>query len=368
MKNRTYIMIAVLFLVAFVTIFICGGCGGSSSSSGSSAPAAPSFRLKALDLGNVTSLKAIGVGDAGSSMEGFKVKIDKVELTTDTGATWVTVYSGGEYLETVGTGTNSIAGALAGSMPGPGVYNGSKLTVSNFKIKVKIVSGATSYYSTAQTLDGVGPLTTQSTTPWTLSISSTAYDYVTISTTSGSIVTEFPTPLTVTGNSDVNLVWAFERCGVVTYNGLLPGSITSAQEEDLIHGILPAMPSKQIQLALTAPADIPTPHPALSNTITLLLNDSGNLLGGYCYSPSDRALDAADLKSGSLSNVSNGGNTATFDVSFWTGPATGYFQFTGSYDCGTSTSGTYSGLAVIGYSATTEYGCTLDPTGTVTSK
>ena len=40
MRNRAYIIVAVLFLVAFVTTFNYGGCGGGGSS-GSSAPAAP---------------------------------------------------------------------------------------------------------------------------------------------------------------------------------------------------------------------------------------------------------------------------------------------------------------------------------------
>jgi len=375
--NRGWRKVGIMVLLAGVLLLGYGGKGCPWSKdkddvvTGSSAPAAPSLNLTALDLGKVVSLTKNFPGDTGSSMEGYKVKVDKLELTTDAGATWVTVYSGNEYLETVGTGTDSVAGALTGTMPSPGIYTGCKLTISNSKVKVKIVSGATTYYTTAQTVESVSPGTLESTTPWPLSTSSADYDYITISSTGDSTITDFPTPLTITGNSDVNIVWACERCGIVTYNGTLPDNVISSNEEDIVHGILPAMPSKQIKLALTAPADpahMP-PYPALSNTITLLLDDSGNLLGGYCYSPSDRALDAADLKGGSLSNVSNGGNTAAFDVSFWGWPEPAYFRFTGNYDCGTSTSGTYSGLAVTGWDgATTEYGCTLDQTGSVTSK
>lgn len=38
MKNRVYYIVAILFLVTFVTTFNYGGCGGGGSSSGSSAP------------------------------------------------------------------------------------------------------------------------------------------------------------------------------------------------------------------------------------------------------------------------------------------------------------------------------------------
>jgi hypothetical protein len=296
-------------------------------------------------------------------MDGFKVKIDQVELTTDTGATWVTVYSGSEYLETVGIGTNSIAGALTGNLPPVGVYTGVRFTFSNFRIKVKIVSGATTYYTTAETI----PYNTG--VSWTLSTSLAAYDYITITSTGNSEITEFPTSLTVTGNSSVNLVWTSELNGIITCDGFLPNDVTWAAEEDLVRAILPGMPSTQIQFPLTA---LSSTAPAMSNTITFLLDSSGNLLGGFCHRPADKAINGDILKSGSLSNVSNNGNTATFDVSFWDGDGVGWYRVTGSYDCGTGTSGTYASLAVTAGGAVTvgylDTGHALNTTGPVTSK
>ena len=358
-KRKWFGLIALLAIIAFVITF--GGCGGGGSSSGSSATT-PSLTVTALDIGKVVSFTKAFSGDPGSSMDGFRVKVDKVELTTDTGTTWVTVYSNGEYIESVGVGTNSIAGTLNGTMPPVGTYTGLKFTFSDFKIKVKIVSGATTYYTTAQTVGY------NSMTPWTLSTSALSYDYITITSTGNSETTDFPTPLTVTANSNINLVTVMESNGIVTCDGTLPNNVTWAEEEPLVRAWLPGMPSKEIQFNLTVPPNLPT-YPALSNTITFLLDGSGNLLGGFCHRPANKAINGGILKSGGLSNVSNNGNTATFDVSFWDGMGVGWFKITGSYDCGTTTSGTYSGLVVTGYSGvTTEYGATVNPTGSVTSK
>lgn len=358
-RLKLSVLTAVALCVSLIVVFNYVGCGGGGGGSSGSSVTTPSLKIKALDLGKVVSLSRNFSGATGSSMDGFKVKVDRVELTTDTGNTWVTVYSGNEYLEAVGTGANAIAGTLNGTMPSAGIYTGLKFTFSNFKIKVKIVSGGTTYYTTTQTVPYNGSV------PWTLATSSLSYDYITITSTGNSETTDFPTPLTVTANSDVNLVCVNERNGIVTCDGTLPNAVTWAEEEDLVRAWLPGMPSKEIQFNLTSSFNS-TP---LSNTITFLLDGSGNLLGGFCHRPANKAINGSVLKSGSLSNVSNGGNTATFNVSFWDGDGPAYFEITGSYNCGTSTSGTYSSLTVTGQnSATTEYGCTVAPTGSVTSK
>ncbi|MEK7309757.1 MAG: hypothetical protein AAB038_02975 [Planctomycetota bacterium] len=358
MKKHVYYMLAVLFLVAFIATF--GGCGGGGSSSGSSAPAAPSLKITGLDLGKAVSLKAVS-GDPGSSVDSFRVKINSVELQKDDAST-ATVYSGITYLETVGT-TDEIAGILNGSMPPIGVYTGVTMTVGGFMIKAKIISGATTYYTTNQTIGYESGIS------WTLSTSLAAYDHITITSTGFTMFTEFPSPLTVTGSSSVNLVWASELNGIVTCDGFLPNDVTWVNEEEVIRATLPCMPSTQIQFPLTA---LSSTASAMSNTITFLLDSSGNLLGGFCHRPANKAINGSDLKSGSLSNVSNNGNTATFDVSFWDGNGTGWYRITGSYDCGTGTSGTYSSLTVTAQGGVTaDYlnkGHTLETTGSVTSK
>lgn len=82
MKNRVYLVIAVLFLVAFVTTFNYGGCGGGSS--GSSAPAAPVAKaafvtdtgvLKVVPLtgGAPTTLVSSGVVECQITKDATKV-------------------------------------------------------------------------------------------------------------------------------------------------------------------------------------------------------------------------------------------------------------------------------------------------------
>ncbi|MBI3600677.1 MAG: hypothetical protein HY097_08560 [Nitrospinae bacterium] len=182
---------------------------------------------------------------------------------------------------------------------------------------------------------------------------------------------DFPTQLTVTAGNDVNIIFVNERGGVVSVYGNLPDTVTWAQEGNIVAAFSPGVPSKKIQFTLTAST--------ASNIITLLLDSSGNLFGGTCYRPGvdsgegTTAINGSFMKGGSLSAVSNSGNTATFDVSFWRGDNSinSYYQITGNYDCGTSTSGTYSSLAVtaVGGTSSGDYlteGYTLTTTGPIT--
>ncbi len=364
--KRGYLSVVLLTVLAVLTALAgCGGGGGGGETP--TTTTSGSLKLKALDIGKTVSLtKAYedsvaryATGDTGSSMEGFLVKVEKLELKKSDG-TYVTVYSGNEYLETVGTGAGTFAGVVSGIMPNDGTYTGVKLTSSatdSFKVKVKIVSGTTTYFTTKTTAaKGV---------PWSFSTSSANYDYITATPTSSPILEmDFPTPLTVTSNNNVDIIWELERNGIVSFDGSLPNSVTWAAEEDIVRAILPKVPSKRIQFNLTAGSR--------SNTITLLLDGNGNLLGGFCHRPGSWDIwdiNGSFMKGGSLSTVSNSGNTATFDVSFLDGQSNGYYQITGSYNCGTSTSGTYSSLAVTGIGVTPYYissGSTLTTTGSVT--
>lgn len=348
----------LVFVVGFTLVLAgCGGGGGSSSSGVDTVSA--SLKINALDLGKAVSYQApsfAGAGGSGSAMEGFKVKVEKLELKKND-STYVTVYSGSEYLETVGNGAGTFAGALNGTMPDTGTYTGYRLTTNGFRIKLKIVSGSTTYYTTSQTIPQ-GSV-------WPLSTSSASYDYITITQSTSETMTitgDFPTSLSVTANNDINLVWALKRNGIVSWEGSDLSNVTWAAEEDIVRAILPNKPSKLIQFSLTASA--------LSNTISMLLDSSGNLIGGFCHRPTNKAINGSFMKGGSLSAVSNGGNTATFDVSFSDGDNNNdYYQITGNYNCGASTSGTYSSLLVTGNGVTPGYvntGDTLTTTGAVT--
>lgn len=380
MKKMKMFLLLIAMLSAFTLTACSGGDSDSGSGSGDSGSgsgsgdsgggggggggtASASLKFKVLDLSKAVSSTAPsfitpfdGTGDSGSSMEGFKVRVEKLELKKSD-STYVTVYSGNEYLETIGTGSGSFAGILNGTMPDTGTYTGYRLTTNAFKIKLKIVSGATTYYTTNQSISQ-GSV-------WTLSTSSASYDYITITQgTSETITGDFPTSLSVTANNDVNLVWALKRSGAVLWEGTDLNNVTWAAEGDIVRAILPNTPSKLIQFNLT------TTGPSLSNTISTLLDSSGSLLGGFCYRPTNKAINGGFLKSGSLSAVSNSGNTATFNVSFADGDNNNnYYQITGSYDCGASTSGTYSSLSVTGVGATPYYstaGATLTTSGAIT--
>ena len=351
------------FIALLLTTFMvgCGG-GGTSSTTGGTSSTTGSLYFKSLDLNKTVSLakefrSSEKTGDSGSLIDSFQVKVPKLELKKSD-STYVTVYSGNEYLETVGTGAGTFAGMLKGTMPDAGTYTGLRLSIEAFKIKAKIVSGGTTYYTTAQTV--------AQSSIWPLSTTSASYDYITISpVTSTGFTADFPTSLTVTAGNDVNLIWVNESSGLVAFDGDLPNGVTWATNESIVTALLPGVPSKRIQFTLTA-----SPR---SNIITLLLDGSGNLLGGYCNRSSigytQWAINGDYMKSGSLSAVSNSGNTATFDVSFLDGDSSNYYKITGNYDCGTSTSGTYSSLVVTGVGSTPYYvtdNLTLTTTGSVT--
>lgn len=362
--KRGYLPVVLLTVLVILTAL--AGCGGGSGGGGGGSATGGSLKLKALDLSKTVSLAKTyegevarySVGDTGSLVESTQIKVEKLELKQADG-TYVTVYSGNEYLEMVGTGAGTFAGVISGTKPNAGTYTGVKLTMSatdSVKRKAKIVSGTTTYFTTSATA--------AMSAPWTLSTSSADYGYIT-ATPSSSPITEmdFPTPLTVTSNNDVVIVWANEGNGIVSFDGSLPSSVTWVSEESIVSTILPNVPYKRIQFNLTAGS--------LSNKITLLLDSSGNLLGGSYHRPSDYTnwvINGRFMKGGSLSAVSNSGNTATFDVSF-SESDTVYYRITGNYNCGTSTTGTYSSLSVTGVGATPYYisrGLTLTTTGTVT--
>lgn len=277
-----------------------------------------------------------GTGEAGSSMAGFQVLITKLELKK-ADDTYETVYTGSDYLETVGTGAGTFAGELAATLPPAGTYVGFRVTYSGFKIKVKIVDGGIDYYTTAQSItEGEN---------WPLSTDVADYDYVTIASLSSTgFEALFPTDLVISGTDSETFIWALQRSGVVIYDGTMPNGVTWAEEGDLVVAILPGVPAKAVQFNLVITKG---GSPDRSNTITLLYDSIGNLLGGFSFRPSDKAINGAFLSTGSVTGVTNNGNGATFDMSFLDGDNTGTtYQVTGSYDCGTGTNGPYSSLTV----------------------
>ncbi len=239
--------------------------------------------------------------------------------------TYVSVYTGNSYLETVGTGAGTIVGELQGALPPNGTYTGLRMTLLGVRCKLTIIDGGTTYYTTAQTI-GMGDV-------WPMSTSLAEYDYLTIDYAGpGTMAADFVTPMTVDGTADADLVWVLERNGIVGWEGADIDNITWAGEEDLVLVFAPAEPAMWMRFTLEAEDAVGLP---LENTITLLLDASENLLGGFCHRPQNKAINADWMISGTLSNAANGGFTADFTASFAEGgyPAGVSFDMAGSYDC-----------------------------------
>lgn len=128
MKNRTYLILAVLFLVAFVTTFNYGGCGGGKgggggTDSGSSAILAPSG-LVATTL----SWSRIDINWINNATNANGVKIER---KTGAGGTWTQI-------DTVGSSTSSYANL--------GLTNG---TTYYFRVRAYNSSGNSDYSNEA---------------------------------------------------------------------------------------------------------------------------------------------------------------------------------------------------------------------------
>lgn len=114
-----------------------------------------------------------GQGEAGSKVDSFKVKA-KLELKNKTGA-WRTIYSGTEYLETIGTGAGTIAGTIDIIKPAHAQYTDIRTTALGMQIKAKVVIGGITYYTTTQSK--------ASQEVWAMSTDIANYGVVTITTT-----------------------------------------------------------------------------------------------------------------------------------------------------------------------------------------
>jgi hypothetical protein len=203
------------------------------------------------------------------------------------------------------------------------------------KIKSTIVLGGISYYTTTQNR------TDQEI--WLMSTQPADYGFVTI-TTSYPTETEFPTPLVVANDQDVNIIWAVQATSNVLYEtsdgSADPAKINWAGREGVFSALLPNIPARIVQIPYSVTL---VDSSVVSNTITLFLDSAGNLIGGDCNRPSNKAINCSFLKAGSLSNVQNGGAAASFSVTHWDGDNTGDYTVTGSYDCANST---FSSLAI----------------------
>ena len=276
------------------------------------------------------------IGDAGSQRESFQVMI-KVELIKDDNST-VTILDGTKFLELKTTGNSTGLGASLESVrPENGTYKGVKYTVTKFKHKLKIVSSATTYYTTEKEVTNGAS--------WDLSQNENDYGYTTTLTPTGGYITTvtFPKPLVLASGSDASLVFVNQYLpNSVRYetNGNIESS-TWIDETTKATAFLPAIPTKSIVFDVNyAKAS----NPDLTNTITVFLDKDGDLIGAYQMRPdSNQALNGSSLLSGTKTNDNYTFKFQNGDDSNDGTDGDDYFDVNVTLHC---TNSTYSGLII----------------------
>ncbi len=270
-----------------------------------------------------STLSYSGEGESGSQVESFKVLLD-VELKNSAG-NWISLYSGNEYLETVGTGTGTVS-SITMTKPYNDTYTDLRLTLKGSQRKVKVVIGGITYYTQNQTI-------TVEQTPYVMSTNLS--DYGVVTKTGFSFVNElsFPTPLVVTSDQDINIVWIEKATDVVIFDGIDIQNTGWIGRDTLYRAFLSNIPKKSIQIPITYTQ---TNANVLENAATFFLDNAGNLIGGDCARPNNRAINCSMLKTGSLSNTQNNGTSGSFSLEYWDGDSNGYFTMTANYDCSTN--------------------------------
>jgi hypothetical protein len=290
------------------------------------------------------TFSASSQGDSGSSMVHFKVRVVGIDLEKEDGS-FVPFYTKGGYMFTKSEGSNSVVAKLRSSYPQAGTYVGLRLRYDAFKIKLKIVKNGITYYTTEQTINH-GEY-------WPLSESEGDYGFLTILESSVQSMSEdFAIPLVVeeSKRKTLDLSWVLQRNGKIFYDtdGILGGigeftQVTWAAEEDVIRTFISGAPDKLIQFTFTVNLDAGGVH---ENIVSILVDETGHLLGGYCHRPPNKAMVCQSLLDGSvLTNILSNGDSADFNLRYAppAGEPDGTYILTGNYNCDTG----YSSLALL---------------------
>lgn len=230
------------------------------------------------------------IGENGSIRESFQALI-KVELIKDDN-TKVTILDGTKFIELKTTAnTSGLASSLEAVRPDNGTYIGVEYTVTKFKHKIKVISAGTTYYTREKVVSNGDS--------WDLSTNVNDYGYTTSLAPAGGYVTTvtFPKPLVLEKGSDASLVWVNQYMpNQVRYetNGNIENS-TWIDETTKATAFLPNMPTKTIVFDVTYTKAL---NPTLTNTITVFLDNKGDLIGAYEMRPdSNQALNGSFLLS-----------------------------------------------------------------------
>ncbi len=325
-----------------VLLASCGGGGGTAT------PAGPSLSIVAQDLTASTGAGASGfkmfnaisniTGDPGSRLDSLMVQVDSFDLLKDDGTTWVSVYSGGDFLETIGAAGQTTANTLVGTLPPAGNYIAYRFTVSSLKMNLVLVTGGTTtWYTTTQSLT--------SGETWSFSNNAADYGVVTYTPPAAFVhTTYFPQALAVTGSDSVVLYYLMERNGIVECDGTTPNSdITYCTTDQTVDMVLPAKPATMMRTIVSASSG--SVLPALrTNIITAFYGGQDQLLGAYCQRPADWYFNGSSLTTGS-GLYSSASGTGSLDLNFMDGDgiADGTYNVTMDFSCSAST---YSNLVI----------------------
>jgi hypothetical protein len=260
--------------------------------------------------------------DANNSQDLFSVRIAQFELKNSSGD-YITVYADENeiYLDTVGSGTSSLAGTLAGIMPPEGNYTGFRMTITSFKRQTKVVIDDTTYYTTAQDINQSDPINF-STDPIDYGVVTTAIptDERTWESTFGHI-------LSVSQSEDVHIVWVMKRNGIIQYEVDDNNDVNWLGESEIIRSFLPEKPSKLVTINITGDSE------TLSNTASILLNADGEYLGSHCFRPDNKLMNCSNSVRGTITGPVGENNATAFELVFRDGDQTGDYLVKGMYNC-----------------------------------
>lgn len=168
-------------------------------------------------------------GDADGT---YTVTITQVEISSDNGATYATIFSGSQLINIAAANAGAVAASLgAGAKPTPGTYNRVRVTLgANLLLKGYVNNGATTIYTNGAT-DSAGFTTNAA----AANTPGSTYATSTFTIPAASRTATLTTSFVIAGSGASRKVRvAFDTSGVITQAGGIPSvgapsvSVTSA--------------------------------------------------------------------------------------------------------------------------------------------
>ncbi len=295
----------------------------------------------------------------GSQVDDMQIKV-KVVLIKEDNST-VTLLDDNESITVkADSNTTALSDSIVQNLPSEGTYVAVEYTVKEIKTKAKIVVDGTTYYTRSKTV--------HSPETWDLTTDPSQYGYTTMAP---SFVDKnrasFTKPLVIAdASATLYIVNKFDKQVVATFSDSNPSHAHWIGESQLFTGILPAEPKKEVVFDINYTGSGLTPR---GNTITMLTDANGSMLGAHMFRPQNAALEGSFFKDGDQ-------NTTTHEYSIYIHHAnstTGwYYHIDAKIDCEHSS---YSDLSIAIFQSGEAHppfpsstGYTLTTSGTATCK